>query len=514
MRASNRIRLRRLVAACAAAAALLVVAGAAAGQAVSTDALPPRPQPLGSFQITAYWFVPEAWFSARKIVAPGLSKPYREDFLYSARGVAMQGTGTGADGVSIHWQSGRGAWVNADGAETYTSEGGFTNGPPYARPGGCVWWRRSAKTGEIAPKTADMLRPTFPNPDGTWQNAPADRASYEVVCDRAAARAYVYKVGKPFKDDRAARGYPDTFGIGIGTDVQPWHSIATDPSVIPTGSHVYVEALKDTPAKGCFTADDTGGAIIGNHIDVLIPPDKSLSLPGHGDIVLLPDGVPCPPPRVLPVGRQRTVKMAYLVPASEAVADGTPVPVAGLRDRTLREDFLYGTSGVVARLVGRTGSGGMLRALGGGWWVDAAGRRTTLQADGSWSAGAPFWRDGGWRTRKGVPTYKRADGTWAHGVGVKRLRYHDRFTFARKGVYVPWKTVVSRKGIAPIGTVLKIGGIARASCTAVTRLNQFLPAGTVQLVVPPGTDPSKLPATATLTVLKPVRNTPYGCPAR
>lgn len=42
-------------------------------------------------------------------------------------------------------------------------------------------------------------------------------------------------------------------------------SIAVDPSVIPYGSYVWLDAM-----KRWFRADDTGGAIIGRHIDVYI----------------------------------------------------------------------------------------------------------------------------------------------------------------------------------------------------------------------------------------------------
>ena len=37
------------------------------------------------------------------MVAPGLKVAYREDFLYSARGISMQGTGTGDD--NVHYQN-------------------------------------------------------------------------------------------------------------------------------------------------------------------------------------------------------------------------------------------------------------------------------------------------------------------------------------------------------------------------------------------------------------------------
>lgn len=51
----------------------------------------------------------------------------------------------------------------------------------------------------------------------------------------------------------------------IGTRVAPG-TIAVDPSVIPLGSHLYVSGY------GFGTALDTGSAIVGNRVDVWLPP--------------------------------------------------------------------------------------------------------------------------------------------------------------------------------------------------------------------------------------------------
>lgn len=59
-----------------------------------------------------------------------------------------------------------------------------------------------------------------------------------------------------------APGHP-AYGItASGKYVKDQHTIATDPSVIPLGTKVYIEGI------GIRTAEDTGGAIIGNRIDV------------------------------------------------------------------------------------------------------------------------------------------------------------------------------------------------------------------------------------------------------
>ncbi|AKL93604.1 3D domain containing protein [Clostridium aceticum] len=58
------------------------------------------------------------------------------------------------------------------------------------------------------------------------------------------------------------------FGItGSGTQVRPG-VVAVDPRVIPLGSKLYIESLDRTPSYGVASAEDTGGAIKGNKIDL------------------------------------------------------------------------------------------------------------------------------------------------------------------------------------------------------------------------------------------------------
>src|SRR5262249_14450177 len=82
--------------------------------------------------------------------------------------------------------------------------------------------------------------------------------------------------GPPVRVDRpteAAR-----FAAGRSVTLSYWHHVAVDPRLIPRGSSIFAPAYCDTPSRGWFVAADTGGAIIGPHIDVFrAPPAKPWS---------------------------------------------------------------------------------------------------------------------------------------------------------------------------------------------------------------------------------------------
>jgi 3D (Asp-Asp-Asp) domain-containing protein len=70
------------------------------------------------------------------------------------------------------------------------------------------------------------------------------------------------------------RGHTAT-GAPVG-----WGVVATDPSVIPTGSHLYV------PGYGRATALDTGSAIVGAGIDVWMPTGAQCAAWGRRTVVI------------------------------------------------------------------------------------------------------------------------------------------------------------------------------------------------------------------------------------
>jgi 3D (Asp-Asp-Asp) domain-containing protein len=221
-------------------AALVVIAVLAwpAAAHATCPAPPPHPPPvkqitqprwLPGVLITEYYPAPERWFSGRLVAAPGLPGRHREGWLYSARGLAMQGEGIGSDGRMYH----------------------------FAGPYTLTW--RNARGRDTLP---------CPKSPGAWTN------------------------GRPAWIEPGAQ-----FAAGASLPLDYWHDIAVDPRLIPHGSSVFVPAYCGTPARGWFTAADTGGAIIGPHIDVFrAPPRKPWAsrLLRKQKIFVVPAGSPRP----------------------------------------------------------------------------------------------------------------------------------------------------------------------------------------------------------------------------
>jgi 3D (Asp-Asp-Asp) domain-containing protein len=217
-----------------------ILSGGLAPTAPAPGAVPPPPSKhakgswLKGVAITEYWPAPEAWFVGQMVKAPGLPGLHRIDWLYSAGGMSMEGSGIGLDGRPYHIDAmGDGGWVTANGASTSPSDG-WSAGAPYWRAGG--YWRNRARA------------VTFPLGTGGWSNG--------------SGRTYV-----PLRNV--------TFAPGASLPLHYYQSIAVDPRVIPLGSRVYVPAYRHDGYGGWFIARDTGGAINGDHIDVYRPPPAS-----------------------------------------------------------------------------------------------------------------------------------------------------------------------------------------------------------------------------------------------
>jgi 3D (Asp-Asp-Asp) domain-containing protein len=194
-----------------------------------------RPRWLRGVSITEYYSSPERWFAGRSVPVPGLPGRHRVDWLYSSRGVAMEGDGIGLDGRHYHIDAlGTGGWVNRNGHLTRPGRcaSRWSRGEPVWLEGG---WRNTH--GQV----------TFPLASGGWSNGPGRWA-------------------------RSYRGV--TFAPGSSRPLRAYRTLAVDPRLIPRGSHVYIPYYKQI-SGGWFVAEDTGGAIIGRHVDVYRPPTTS-----------------------------------------------------------------------------------------------------------------------------------------------------------------------------------------------------------------------------------------------
>lgn len=188
---------------------------------------------LSGFIVTEYYPVPERWFNGRAMVAPGDAGHHRVDWLYSANGVSMEGDGVDLAGHHVHIADlGSVGWVNSAGNSTVPPRCGihWSHGPPAWRAGG---WRNHA--GAV----------TYPlSGRAGWSNG----------------------IGHWVGDYGGA-----TFQLGPSLPLHYYHSVAVDPNLIPRGSRIFIPAYRDVNG-GWFVAQDTGGAIIGRHIDVYRPP--------------------------------------------------------------------------------------------------------------------------------------------------------------------------------------------------------------------------------------------------
>ncbi|MGB3367188.1 MAG: 3D domain-containing protein, partial [Acidaminobacteraceae bacterium] len=113
------------------------------------------------------------------------------------------------------------------------------------------------------------------------------------IIEKGIDKLYVTSRGKPFRyketiymqstaydlSVESCGKLPGDAGYGItysGTKARPG-VIAVDPKVIPLGSKVYVESTDETSDYGFAIAEDTGGAIKGNRVDIFIG-DRSRAL--------------------------------------------------------------------------------------------------------------------------------------------------------------------------------------------------------------------------------------------
>jgi hypothetical protein len=206
-----------------------------------------KPTWVTGVTVTEYFPVPEAYFRGARVRAPGIGGRHRIDWLYSARGLTMEGDGIGLDGRRYHLDApGSGGWVDQYGRRTTI---GAARG---------VFWR----AGGFYRNTRGWL--TFPLDVGGG-SLNLGGGSLDV------GGGWFNGVGVKYVPLRGV-----SFGYGPSLPLTYYRSIATDPSYIPRGSRVYIPYYRNI-SGGWFVAQDTGGAIDGKHVDVYRPPPPSIN---------------------------------------------------------------------------------------------------------------------------------------------------------------------------------------------------------------------------------------------
>lgn len=232
---------------------------------------------LSKTRITEYYPAPEKWFVGAREKATGLDRKSRIDWLYSARGMSMQGDGIGTDGKRYHIVGlGNGGWIAKNGKRAVFGSSDASRSPFWRSAG---YWRNNRKA------------VTFKLEAGGWYNGKG--------------RRYVKPKGI-------------TFAEGPSLPLEYYRSVATDRSLIPKGSLVHIGKYRSLNGDGWFRADDTGSAIKGRHLDVYRrPPDES------GDARMFPRV------RVYVVPKSKIA--SYVRRESAEDRDGLPLPPANLR---------------------------------------------------------------------------------------------------------------------------------------------------------------------------------------
>lgn len=121
-----------------------------------------------------------------------------------------------------------------------------------------------AVDGEILVGTMEVQEDTIEEHASEHVEDYSANESHSNSSDMGFSYSYYIDVQATAYDASVADGIPYT---ALGTIARPG-VIAVDPSVIPLGTHVYIESLDGWPSYGYAVAEDTGSAIVGNIIDL------------------------------------------------------------------------------------------------------------------------------------------------------------------------------------------------------------------------------------------------------
>ena len=163
--------------------------------------------------------------------------------------------------------------------------------------------------------------------------------------------------------------------------------------------------------------------------------------------------LPAPPSKHARGRWLSTATITEYWPAPESWFRGRLVTAPGLTGRH-RIDWLYSATGISMEGdgIGLDGRQYHIDSIGDGGWVTADGRSTSPSR--GWSAGAPYWRAGGyWRNQRGEVTFPLAGGGWSNGGGRRYVPLRD-VTFAA-GASLPlrfYQSIAVDPQVIPLGS--------------------------------------------------------------
>lgn len=207
-------------------------------------------------------------------------------------GAVVQATYTVRDGDTL-WEIANKIGVSVN---DLIAENHITN-PRYLQVG----QKLSYEVWQPSPEMSQLMKKT------SASNTPEDEVSIRQLVSRGGhlsqqlLTSLATRVAVPMDCELTAytAGYESTGkrpgdpGYGItstGVPVQAGVTVAVDPSIIPYGTKLYI------PGIGFRIAQDTGGAIRGNHIDVYMPDLRAAVHFGvrHSTVYVLPSWFPIP----------------------------------------------------------------------------------------------------------------------------------------------------------------------------------------------------------------------------
>jgi 3D (Asp-Asp-Asp) domain-containing protein len=121
-------------------------------------------------------------------------------------------------------------------------------------------------SGQLPQPLATAAPEATPTMSGTGPASPLSTPAVQSPTPVSSSTSTATPVNMPGGNARIfyITGYTATGSRTATGTVPHWGTVAVDSSVIPLGSTVYIQGL------GVFHAEDTGGAVAGDHVDVFV----------------------------------------------------------------------------------------------------------------------------------------------------------------------------------------------------------------------------------------------------